>query len=334
MPLNKHAVIRYRAIDECLSNYHRKWNIQDIHDVVNDALYDYNGTEGIEIRQLRADIAFMKDEKGHSAPIEFYRDGDKYLYRYSEKDFSISNNGINSGEAETMGEAVRFLSSFRGRPGFEMLDEIVPVMEDKLGVKNLRKNFISYSDNIGYKGYELIGPLFKAIKDNIVLNIDYKPFGKDPFKVKFHPHYLKNFNNRYFVFGLNEEKNMETWNMALDRIKEMNQVKDASYIESNIEWEKYFNNVIGVTRIEDNPVEQIKLKFTEKRLNYVLTKPLHVSQTIDSEDQEAIICLKVEINKELKQLIYSYGSDVEVLEPASLREEINEEIKKMVAMYK
>ena len=334
MSLNKHAVIRYRAIDECLSNYHRKWNIQDIHDAVNDALYDYNGTEGIEIRQLRADIAFMKDEKGHAAPIEFYRDGNKYLYRYSEKDFSISNNGINSGEAETMGEAVRFLSSFRGRPGFEMLDEIIPVLEDKLKIKDLDKNFISYSDNTKYKGYTLIGPLFKAIKDKIVLNVEYQPYDEKSFMVKFHPHYLKNYNNRYFVFGLNEDMNMETWNMPLDRINEISQLKDKTFIKTNVDWENHFKNIVGVTR-KGGTIEKIRLKFTKNRLNYILTKPIHQSQDVISKEPEfGIVEINVEINNELRQMLYSFGGDVEVLEPASLKKEMKKEAEKMLHLYR
>jgi predicted DNA-binding transcriptional regulator YafY len=333
MSLNKHASIRYRAIDECLSNNKRTWNIEDIHKAVNNALNDYNGTQGIEIRQLRADIAFMKDEKGHSAPIEHYRDGKLHLYRYTEKDFSISNKGINSGEAEIMGEAVRFLSSFRGRPGFEMLDEIVPVMEDKLGVKDLNKNFISYGDNIDYKGYSHIGRLRKAIQDKLVLEIEYKPFNKPKIIVKLHPYHVKGYNNRYFLFGLNKESDFEFDNLALDRIEKISSSKE-EYVESDNNWNEYFDDFVGVSNDEKVAVETIKLNIAPNRYPYVVTKPLHFSQVIPKNEPKGIVLLKVKVNRELKQMLYSFGGDVEVLEPASLREEMKVEAEKMLTLYK
>lgn len=331
MSLNKHAAIRYRAIDECLSNNLRTWDIQQIEDAVNDAIYEYDGSEGIERRQLRSDIAFMKDSKGYSAPIEHYRDGKKHLYRYSEKGFSISNKGINSGEAEIMGEAVRFLSSFRGRPGFEMLDEIIPVLEDKLGVSDLGINFISYGDNTYYSGYDFIGVLFKAIKDNIVLDVVYKPYKDEPFAVKFHPHHLKNFNNRYFVFGLNQDNGIQTWNMALDRIQKISPSKE-DFIKSDIDWTEYFSDIVGVTR-RGNDVEEIKLRINLDRLPYVLTKPLHESQKVKSEDPDGIVYLTVEVNRELKQLLYGFGGDIEVIKPEWLKEEMKKEAKRMFDNY-
>ena len=331
MSLNKHAAIRYKAIDNCLSNTFRSWTIDQIEESVNDALFEYDGSNGIQRRQLRSDLAFMKEEQGYSAPIESYRDGKSHFYRYSEKGFSISNKGINSSETEIMGEAVRCLSSFRGRPGFEMLDEIIPVLEDKLGVKNLGRNFISYSDNTYYKGYELIGELFKAIKDKIVLDIEYKPYNESSFTVKFHPYYLKNFNNRYFVFGRNQENDIETWNMPLDRIVKITPAKD-SFIECTIDWEEYFDDIVGVTR-RGGQVEEIKLQVAINRLPYIITKPLHPSQFIKSDEPEGIVFIKVEVNRELKQLLYGFGSDVEVLEPQDLREQMKEEAKRMLENY-
>lgn len=333
MSLNKHAAIRYLAIDKCLSNNLRTWTKDQLHDAVNDALYEFDGSDGVGLRQFRADVAFMKDEKGYSAPIEFYRNGKQYLYRYSEKDFSISSKGINSGEAEIMGNAVRFLSSFRGRPGFEMLDEIIPVLEDKLGVKDLGKSFISYGDNIYYEGYNYIGTLRKAVQDRLVLDVIYKPFNKEERLVKFHPYYLKNFNNRYFVFGLNEVEGMASFNLALDRIKDIS-ISKSDYIASDIEWEYYFDDFVGVTNIANKEVEIIKLKVNLVRLPYILTKPLHGSQYIENEEEEGIVFLKVKVNRELKQLLYGFGSDIEVLEPKSLREEMRDEVFKMHTNYK
>lgn len=74
----------------------------------------------------------------------------------------------------------------------------------------------------------------------------------------------------------------------------------------------------------------IRLKFSENRYQYVVTKPLHPSQTIISEE-ERIIEISVIPNKELEATILHFGSDVEVISPIEIRthiKEIIEDIKK------
>jgi predicted DNA-binding transcriptional regulator YafY len=72
------------------------------------------------------------------------------------------------------------------------------------------------------------------------------------------------------------------------------------------------------------------IRISNNRFNYIKTKPLHLSQHVISEDNgHTTISINVKINKELIALILSFGSDIEVLSPASLRAEI---IKKIHAM--
>ena len=52
MPTNKNAQLRYQILDRCFSDFSRKYEIQDLVDRVNDALYDLYGTE-VSLRQIR-----------------------------------------------------------------------------------------------------------------------------------------------------------------------------------------------------------------------------------------------------------------------------------------
>ena len=52
MPTNKNALLRYQILDRCFSDFTRKYEIDDLVDKVNDALYDLYGTE-VSIRQIR-----------------------------------------------------------------------------------------------------------------------------------------------------------------------------------------------------------------------------------------------------------------------------------------
>jgi hypothetical protein len=61
---NKHAIIRYHALDQCFSNPGRKYFIDDLMDACNKALYEYTGmSDGVKRRQIFEDIKFMESEQ-------------------------------------------------------------------------------------------------------------------------------------------------------------------------------------------------------------------------------------------------------------------------------
>jgi hypothetical protein len=74
---------------------------------------------------------------------------------------------------------------------------------------------IGLESNIDLKGIEYLSQLYDAIINEQVLEVEYQDFkSEEPFTLTFHPYYLKQYNNRWFVFGLNEELEIPTWNLA------------------------------------------------------------------------------------------------------------------------
>ena len=107
MATNKHATIRYHALDRCFSNPGRKFFIEDLIYACNQAIYDFAGIEnGVKRRQVFDDITFMESEQGWSIPLERTKDGKRVFYRYADKSFSIKNQGINQEEAEQLKEVI------------------------------------------------------------------------------------------------------------------------------------------------------------------------------------------------------------------------------------
>ena len=78
--------------------------------------------------------------------------------------------------------------------------------------------------------------------------------------------------------------------------------------------------------------EPIRLQFSEHRFPYVLTKALHQSQRIVDFDNR-IVEINVIPNNELEALILSFGKDIEVLSPASYREQIQSVIRESYEKY-
>lgn len=71
MPTNKNALLRYQVLDRYFSDFTRKYEIQDLIDKVNEALYDLYG-KGVGLRQIRDDIKYMRDRVAYNAPIKAY----------------------------------------------------------------------------------------------------------------------------------------------------------------------------------------------------------------------------------------------------------------------
>ncbi len=85
---------------------------------------------------------------------------------------------------------------------------------------------------------------------------------------------------------------------------------------------------------EGSAPELVRLRFRAGRGPYVRTKPLHPSQHILSETLEELeIGLLVVPTPELETLLLSFGDDVEVVAPASLRQRLGERLQTASARY-
>lgn len=330
MSVNKGAVIRYQVLDKCFRNTGRKYFFDDLLASCNQVLEDHYGRDfKIKRRQLFDDISFMESEAGYKANISRVREGRKKYYRYEDPSFSINNQPLNETEANYLTTGLAVMSRFAGLPQFEWMQEVVPIIENKLGIVSQSKPIISYDSNIDLKGIEYLKPLFNAISNENSLSVEYKSFKTAKAeKFVFHPQYLKQYNNRWFCLGLREDKE-PIINIALDRIIDITDSK-VPYKMRGIDWEEdYFYDIIGVSRPWDGNVEEVVLLFNKEQAPYILTKPIHPTQKAKQVEDKLKVSIRVIPNFELTRLILSFGSKVSVLEPDSLKQEWQNEVRLM-----
>jgi predicted DNA-binding transcriptional regulator YafY len=334
MSIIKNALLRYQTLDRCFKNTGRSYLIEDLLEEVNQTLFDENPeNSGIQVRQLREDIRFMRSILGYSAPIDSKEiSGRKHAYFYSDPSFSINNSPLNSTEAEQLKSVLTLLNRFQGNPGFEWLTEMSVILKDTFHLKSNDKKVISFEDNIDYSGHEFITPLFNAIVNKRVLKVNYRPFGKDAQELNFHPYHLKQFNNRWFVFGLNQNLDAPAWNLALDRITSIIEIHDV-YIEDDTDWDFYFSEIIGVSKPYQTDEVEVQLLFSAKQSPYIKTKPIHETQKHYEVEEGLLVKIKVIPNFELEQLILSFGDGVKVVSPIHLKEKIFSRIQNSLNHY-
>lgn len=336
MPVNKNAMLRYQVLDRCFSDFKRKYEINDLLEQVNDALYDLYGTE-VALRQIRDDIKYMRDRVTYNAPIKAYPyDGKKCYYRYEDRNFSIFNNELSVKEVNELRSTIEMLSKYRGVAGNAWLEEVISNLEYRFGVKSNNDNIVAFDQNSQLKGIEFLSELIDSAVNHTPLKIIYKTFSGIEKTRIVHPYHLKQYNNRWFLFGLQESDKHENFitNMALDRIVSFSRPSNIAFIPNNdIDFSTRFKDVVGVTIPDDHPdVEEVILKFDPARFPYIVSKPIHSSQKIVNEE-EYTLSLNVRPNKELEAQIFSFGHQVEVLKPEWLRHQIAEKIEKTYKKY-
>lgn len=335
MSTNKNAVIRYRVLDRCLRNFQKRFYIEDLIETCSNAISDYTGIDTtISRRTIYNDLNFMQSEAGWGSKgleICAMGDGRRKYYRYSDPKFSIDNTPLTSLEISQLDSAVSTLSQFRGLPQFEWMNEILT----KLKVSSNNKEVVGFDHNPDLVGYnDFFDTIYQAIINEYTLLVDYKAFGwEHSVKYTIHPYYLKEYNNRWFLFGLNQDNGVPTWNMALDRIVHIER-GCIPYVECSIDWEDYFGDIIGVTMLQDTPIEEVLIRCYGKSGQYIINKPIHWTQRHKWISDDCLeVRIKVRPNFELKNFILGQGANLEVVSPRHLRDEIHAEIQRMQKRY-
>ncbi len=326
MPNTKFSFIRCRVLDKCFRST-KLYQIQDLIDACEKEL-----NMSISRRTIYYDIDFMKGGDGWNAPIETIKDGNRRYYRYSDRDFSIDKVPLSEAQMKRLQSAVDVLKTVDGLPRFEGLGDSL----EKIGMMTYdtsAEQCFSLDNNSNVEGREYITPLFDAIQYKTAVRIQYKPFDKPKMTLIFHPQFLKQYNNRWYIFGMEKDHPDEIWNLALDRIKSVKPTKE-TYIKLDVNWKDYFDDIIGVTNYKENETETVHFVAHGITSYYIETKPLHGSQRQKRIDENTLdVRLEVKINPELKHLLLSYAADITILSPQSLVEEHKKSLKKALGQY-
>lgn len=333
MSTNKHAQIRYIALDKCFSNFGRKYFIEDLVEACNVAIYEFTGkSEGVKKRQVYEDIKFMESSQGWHVELDRIKDMKKVFHRYVDRNYSINKSPLNQVEITQINEVLLTLSRFKGLPQFEWIDEISNRLQS-ISKQDIGK-IIDFEQNQFLKGLELITPLFNAIYNHRALAINYTAFkGESSVLYQIHPYYLKQYNLRWFVFGLNEQSNQIT-NLALDRITDLTELAIKFKENQGIDFNEYFDDIVGVTIIKTKPVEKITILVSDALWPYVKTKPIHGSQMPPIyTDTGILIEINVIVNYELIAKLLSYGDGLTIISPESLVNELKIKVESMRNNY-
>lgn len=338
MPFNRNTLLRYKTIDRML-RHGRRATLDELIDSCSDALYEVNGYGEVSRRTIQHDIQEMRYSQalGYYAPIKVV---DKKYYVYEDYGYTITQVPLSAYDLSQLSEAVAMLKQMTAFSGFVGVEDVVNRLEDH--VASMRFNVepvIMLENNERMRGLEHITPIHDAIIVRKPVLLSYKSFASpEPKQFVFSPHILKEFRNRWFVFGIRHDlPDYPLHNLALDRIERISETPSGEKYQQAPDFHPhtYFNHIIGVTRVPDSTKETIRFLASESQAPYIRTKPLHQSQkelrTLDSG--QVLFSIEVIPNHELFRDILAYGDGITVVEPTHIASQLKEILAKALAHY-
>lgn len=163
MPSNKHAAIRYRAIDRQLVLGKRP-SLEDLAEACKEALE----VDKIGIRTISKDLEDMRHDPrlGFRAPIK-YNQAEKFYY-YEDPTYSITKFPLNKEELTSLSFVANLLDQFKDIGIFETYKGAVDKVVRAIRVGKLKLHYPKY-DFIGFEkvtsqgGTKFLNPLIDAI---------------------------------------------------------------------------------------------------------------------------------------------------------------------------
>lgn len=172
--------------------------------------------------------------------------------------------------------------------------------------------------------------IISAMRDFRVISLCYQSFRHpEPFCFNVRPYCVKYFKQRWYLLG---DSDLGLRIYSLDRFVDMEELEEHFEITKGFDAEEYFGNYFGVI-IGEEP-EDVKIRVVPDQVKYFRTLPLHGSQreTVQ-EDGSSVFSYHIAPTFDFVQEILSHGADVEVLEPAELRESIADIVAGMASRY-
>ena len=362
MPANKNAVVRYIILDKMLSDQHHYYTRTQLLSAVNDSLRGIDEALQVSKRTIEMDLRDMEDIFQIDLDESKVINGKKVI-RYADQTRSIFSKPLSDDEKMLLNEVLNTLGQFSGLDNFEWLDDLKTKLGNQLSfggsefdTKNgvLQNKVICFSSNEFLKNKEYLGWFFSAITNKKVVSITYRQFDAEKAQeIIAYPYMLKQYNDRWYLLCTPTCDKKLPYNphfiatIPLDRIEAYEEVQNIPYVKCQVNIDELFDDIVGVTYYWDKPVEHVVFAVHKSSANYIRTKPMHPYQTeLSKEDQAELhrenpkledysfFSLDCKLNYELSSLFRSYGANLVVISPESLRIEMGENARKLLELYR
>lgn len=325
MPHIKNALIRFRIIDRAIRNKYKPYpSKRDLREACEDALYGSNDGANICDSTIEKDLFAMRIE--HDAPIKYSKRHGGYYY--TDEQFSMNDIPLTEDDIEAIKFATKTLSQFKDMDMFQQFGFAIDKIVDRItiasdpGDKSIAE-FVQFETPISSGGNEFLNPLLNSIRKKTAVFFDYESFQTQKRKArKVLPLLLKEYRNRWYLLSFDTVKEAII-TYALDRMFDLQESEEVLQCPIDFRPDRFFRHAIGITAINGEP-DEVVFKADNIAAKYIASQPFHASQEIVKEGKnKTTFRMTVFVSEELIRSFMSYGGEIEVVEPAALRDEIH-----------
>jgi predicted DNA-binding transcriptional regulator YafY len=288
----------------------------------------------ISTRTARRCIEFMRDRM--SAPIEY--DSSQKGYYYTNTAFELPHFQVSQEEILSILLAGNLLSKTAGGMIRRSIGKFSKKLFSEIGNLGLDEEKMGRLFSASWSGYSPVRPetfmrVSKALIDEKCLSFTYlSPAKNKTTKRTVEPLHLQYYMASWILIAKCRLRG-EYRKFYLSRMNDVIVTNDKFTPDPPGKWRNLIDSAFGI--FQGDSIQVVVLRFSPFRSRWIKEQVWHSDQKIrEYPDDSLELSLPVSDFREIKLKILQFGADVEVIEPLELKQEIEEEIKKMAKLYK
>ena len=183
-------------------------------------------------------------------------------------------------------------------------------------------------------GQKWLVSVMQSMLDNTEMELHYRKYMSEDEEVRhIRPYAVKEFAKRWYIVAYSEEASaLRVY--AMDRILALKPTGEKFKMPKGFQVDDLFESSYGIYLPEGEEPVLVKFRTTLREAAYLQDLPLHPSQVfLGSEGDFCLFALRVIPNPNFIMELVKHGGRLEILEPASLREQVKQEFRNALKLY-
>jgi predicted DNA-binding transcriptional regulator YafY len=289
----------------------------------------------VNVRTAYRDLDFLRDS--WRVPVEF--DRAKGTYRLTEPYADLPPVSLSQGELIALYFAEKVVRQYRGTPfeadlvsAFRKIQDLLP-QEVRVSPDALDAYLSLDLGPLRTPDAEVFRALLAAQRHRRKLLVRYRSLSSNrTTQRRIHPYHV--FNNRgdWYVVAWDEPRK-EPRIFALHRIRRATPSTETYAVPKDFDFRRYMAEAFSIIK-GGRPVE-VAIRFSPRQARWMRERKWHRTARVqEALDGGLVLRLKVAETSEIKRWVLQFGTEATVLNPASLRKQIEKELRSALAAYR
>ena len=190
-------------------------------------------------------------------------------------------------------------------------------------------------------GHQHLTSVLEAMTGDNVIEVEYRKYTSKVSEIlTLHPYAVKENAKRWYLIAYcKERQGLRVY--GLDRVRSL-KIKDSTFkMPKNFDIDELFSTSFGIY-LPDGKGQKVTFRASCEEAQYLRDLPIHSSQCEEKNDGKNVtfsifVCTKDKNGKFYNDLLMEfcrYGSKVEIISPADLREAVADEFRKATEIYR